>query len=80
MDGRIPIAEVNEALGADFESQDFETVGGLVLGRLGRVPEIGDEVSLDGYLLRVDEVDGPRVAQIVVREPDEEHDGYPGQE
>jgi CBS domain containing-hemolysin-like protein len=74
MDGRIPIGEVNEALGADFESQDFETIGGLVLGRLGRVPEIGDEVGLDGYILRVDEVDGPRVAQIVVREADDGHE------
>jgi CBS domain containing-hemolysin-like protein len=71
VDGRIPIGEVNEALGTDFESQDFETVGGLVLGHLGRVPEIGDEVSLDGYLLRVDEVDGPRASQIVIREADE---------
>ena len=72
MDGRIPLGEVNEALGTDFESQDFETVGGLVLGRLGRVPEAGDEVRLDGYLLRVDEVDGPRVAQIVVRKDNDE--------
>ncbi len=81
MDGRIPIGEVNEALGTDFESQDFETVGGLVLGHLGRVPEIGDEVRLDGYLLRVDEIDGPRVAQVVIREADGERpDSDPGEE
>jgi len=81
MDGRIPLGEVNEALGTNFESQDFETIGGLVLGRLGRVPEPGDEVSLDGYLLRVEEVDGPRVAQVVVREADEgQGDGDPDQE
>jgi CBS domain containing-hemolysin-like protein len=72
MDGHIPIAEVNEALGSDFESQDFETVGGLVLGRLSRVPEIGDQVSPDGYLLRVDEVDGHRVTRIVVRGADDD--------
>jgi len=81
MDGRIPLGEVNEALGTNFESQDFESIGGLVLGRLGRVPEPGDEVSLDGYLLRVEEVDGPRVAQVVVREADEgQGDGDPDQE
>ncbi|MGH3145682.1 MAG: hemolysin family protein, partial [Rubrobacter sp.] len=71
-DGRISIGEVNEALGADFESQDFETVGGLVLGHLGRVPQEGDEIHLDGYLLHVDETDGPRIAQIVVRKTDED--------
>ena len=79
VDGRIPIGEVNDALGTDFESPDFETIGGLVLGRLGRVPEPGDEVRLDGYLLRVDGVDGTRVANVVVREADEEPDGDPDQ-
>jgi CBS domain containing-hemolysin-like protein len=72
IDGRIPIGVVNEALGSEFESEDFDTIGGLVLGNLGRVPEVGDEVRLDGYLLRVDEVDGPRVAQVVAREATEE--------
>ena len=73
IDGRIPIGVVNDALGSSFESEDFDTVGGLVLGAIGRVPEVGDEVRLDGYLLRVDEVDGPRVAQVIARKlPDEE--------
>jgi CBS domain containing-hemolysin-like protein len=83
IDGRIPIGVVNEALGSGFESEDFETIGGLVLGHLGRVPEVGDEVRLDGYLLRVDEVDGPRVAQVIARETPEEdpdHDAQDGPE
>jgi magnesium and cobalt exporter, CNNM family len=82
IDGRIPIGVVNEALGSAFESEDFDTIGGLVLGHLGRVPEVGDEVRLDGYLLRVDEVDGPRVAQVIARgapedEPDHTTDDGP---
>ena len=72
IDGRIPIGVVNEALGSEFESEDFDTIGGLILGHLGRAPEVGDEVRLDGYLLRVDEVDGPRVAQVIAREAPEE--------
>ena len=73
IDGRIPIGVVNDALGSEFESEDFDTIGGLVLGHLGRAPEVGDEVRLDGYLLRVDEVEGPRIAQVVARElPEEE--------
>jgi CBS domain containing-hemolysin-like protein len=71
IDGRIPIGVVNEALGSEFESEDFDTIGGLVLGHLGRAPEVGDEVRLDGYLLCVDEVDGPRVAQVIAREAPE---------
>jgi magnesium and cobalt exporter, CNNM family len=72
IDGRIPIGVVNEALDANFESEDFDTIGGLVLGQLGRPPEVGDEVFLDGYVLRVDEIDGPRVAQVIVREGEKE--------
>ncbi len=68
IDGRIPIGVVNEALDADFESEDFDTIGGLILGHLGRPPEVGDEVYRDGHVLYVDETDGPRVAQVVVRE------------
>ena len=67
VDGRILIGAVNDALGSDFESEDFDTVGGLVLGQLGRAPEVGDEVRLDGYLLQVEEVDGPRVARVRVK-------------
>jgi len=80
IDGRIPIGVVNEALGSEFESEDFDTIGGLVLGHLGRAPEVGDEVSLDSYLLHVDEVDGPRVAQVIARETPEEADDAPDED
>jgi CBS domain containing-hemolysin-like protein len=72
LDGRVSIGETNETLGTDFVSRDFETVGGLVLDHLGRVPEKEDEIHLDGYLLRVEETDGPRVAQVVIRQAEEE--------
>jgi CBS domain containing-hemolysin-like protein len=72
--GRAPLELVNEALNSGFESEDFDTIGSLVLGQLGRPLELGDELVLDDYDLRVDEVDGPRVAQVVVRER-EEQDG-----
>ena len=72
VDGSAPLTEVNEALGSEFDSEDFETIGGLVFGLLGRAPEIDDEIVIDGYALRVEEVDGPRVARLVVRERGEE--------
>jgi CBS domain containing-hemolysin-like protein len=65
IDGRIPINVVNEALGSEFESEDFDTIGGLVLGHIGRAPEVGDEVRLEEHTLRVDDVDGSRVAQVL---------------
>ncbi|MGB3681644.1 MAG: hemolysin family protein [Rubrobacteraceae bacterium] len=71
VDGRIPIGVVNSALDADFESEDFDTIGGLVLGQLGRPPEIGDEVRANGHVIEVEEIDGPRVAQVIVRQNEE---------
>jgi CBS domain containing-hemolysin-like protein len=67
IDGSVSIGVVNEALGSEFESEDFDTIGRLVFGHLGRVPEIGDEVHLDGYLFRVEEVDGPRIERVIVQ-------------
>jgi CBS domain containing-hemolysin-like protein len=71
VDGRIPIQVVNNALDAGFKSEDFETIGGLVLGELGRPPEVGDEVRANGHVIQVEEIDGPRVAQVVVRQSEE---------
>ena len=67
LDGSVPIRDVNEALDSDFASEDFDTIGGLVLGRLGRAPEVGDEVRIDDRVFVVEEVDGPRVARVVAR-------------
>jgi CBS domain containing-hemolysin-like protein len=68
MDGLTSIEEANRALGSGFASEDFSTVGGLVFGSLGRAPEVGDEVRLEGHLLRVEEVDGARIVRVVARE------------
>ncbi len=42
IDGSVSIWVVNEALGSEFESKHFDTIGGLVFGHLGRIPETGD--------------------------------------
>lgn len=49
------------------EDPAYETLGGLVMARLGRVPAPGDEVEVDGVLLRVQQMDGRRVARLSVR-------------
>ncbi|NEU58966.1 hemolysin family protein [Halorussus sp. MSC15.2] len=71
VDGGLAVTEVNQTLNADFEVADFDTVGGLVLDRLGRAPEVGDRVETDGYYLEVAEVDGARISTVVVREKEE---------
>ncbi|MFC6824284.1 hemolysin family protein [Halopelagius fulvigenes] len=70
-DGNVSIEMVNEEVGSDFESEDFETIAGLVLSHLGRVPEVDDRVEVDGYALRVNEVEDTRISQITITETDE---------
>jgi CBS domain containing-hemolysin-like protein len=65
IDGRIPITTVNEYFDLDLPHEDFDTIGGYVLGSLGRPPEPGDTVEVDGGgTLRVKSVDGPRVSML----------------
>ena len=72
VDGNVSISAVNDALDVDFEIEEFGTIGGLVLDRLGRAPEVSDRITVDGYRLEVDAVDGARVSSVVVREADPE--------
>jgi CBS domain containing-hemolysin-like protein len=46
------------------DHEDAETVGGLVMARLGRMPEAGDEVLIDGRKFLVEQLDGKRVAAV----------------
>ncbi|MCX2818649.1 hemolysin family protein [Haladaptatus sp. F3-133] len=67
VDGGVSLSAVNDQLGARFESEGFETVGGYVLDRLSRVPEVGDTVETPGHVVEVTCVDGARVSEVVVR-------------
>jgi CBS domain containing-hemolysin-like protein len=67
VDGRIPITEVNENFHLDLPHEDFDTIGGFILGSLGRPPEVGDTVEADGAILNVKSVDGPRVSMLTLR-------------
>jgi CBS domain containing-hemolysin-like protein len=67
VDGRIPITDVNEYFDLDLPHEDFDTIGGYVLGALGRPPEPGDTVEADGVTLNVKSVDGPRVSMLTLQ-------------
>jgi len=66
IDGTYTIDDFNEEFGTEIEEEDFHTMAGLVFGELGRAPEIGDAVTVDGLRLTVLEVDGSRILKIEV--------------
>ena len=74
IDGRIPIDDVNERFGLNLHDEDFETIGGYVLGALGRPPDTGDVVEAGEVALTVKAVDGPRVSMLTLRQNTDEPD------
>jgi putative hemolysin len=67
LDGLTRLDELEERtkLRIDPELREqVDTVGGLVMAALGRVPQMGDQVRVDGHVLRVEALDGRRVAAV----------------
>lgn len=65
VDGRTRIDELNDLLEIELpESDDFDTVGGLVFTRLGRIPEVGEVLALEGVDVAVLEADERRVKRV----------------
>ncbi|HWQ23099.1 MAG TPA: hemolysin family protein [Gaiellaceae bacterium] len=66
IDGTYTIDDFNEEFGTSLAQEDFHTMAGLVFGALGRAPEVGDEVRVDGLALTVLEVEGSRILRLEV--------------
>ncbi|MCS7006185.1 MAG: hemolysin family protein, partial [Gaiellaceae bacterium] len=66
IDGTFSIDDFNEEFGTSLELADFHTMAGLVFGHLGRAPEVGDAVTVDGLALTVLEVEGSRILKLEV--------------
>jgi magnesium and cobalt transporter len=60
------ISDFNEAMGTDFTDEDFDTVGGLVLSKFGRLPKRGESIEFDGLKVQVLRADSRRVHTLVV--------------
>ena len=68
IDGGVPLSAVNDAMDADFHSDEVETIGGLVLDHLNRAPTLGDRIETDEHVLEVTNVDGTRIASVWVQD------------
>jgi magnesium and cobalt exporter, CNNM family len=64
VDGLALVTDVNAQFDLDIDEGVYTTLGGYVLGRLGRRAKLGDTVECRGRRLRVDALDGLRVARV----------------
>jgi CBS domain containing-hemolysin-like protein len=81
---KLAVDEVNELLGAELPSGDWDTIGGLVLAVSGHVPSEGESVEVNGHLLVAEKLQGRRIGSVRIlrldgpplhagpRNPDEE--------
>jgi putative hemolysin len=66
IDGLALATDVNVQFGLSIDGDLYDTIGGFVLGRLGRRPRLGDAVDIDGRRIRVEALDGLRVARVLL--------------
>jgi CBS domain containing-hemolysin-like protein len=64
VDGLMPIEDFNERFNIKLQDPNYDTIAGFVLGRLGRLAQVGDAVIADGVRLRVEAMDGLRIARV----------------
>ena len=71
IDGAVPVADVDAVLDLDLhrgpQANEFDTIGGLVMTVLGRLPAIGDVVHYAGCRIEVERMDGRRVGLVRAR-------------
>ena len=72
--GQAHINEVNEDVGMEVETEEVDTIGGYVILMLGKIPQAGDKLELDGFVITVGDVSKNRITslRIVTTEAGEE--------
>ena len=66
VDALTPIADFNQRFGADFDDDEYDTIGGLVTDAIGHLPEVGEELALGRFRFTVARADARRLLALHV--------------
>ena len=69
VDGSLLLHELNQHFDIDFAEEEVDTVGGLIMAHLGRIPEVGDAFELNGVRYTVELVAGRAVDSALMELP-----------
>ena len=77
VDGSLNLNEVNDEIDTHFESEDFESIGGLVLGEFSGVPKIKDKIEFPGVTIIIKKMHKNRIEllRLIIHEMKEEEEG-----
>ena len=75
IDGNRKLDDINDELGTNLESEDYDSIAGLVLQILDRMPAVGEEVQTpDGIRIKVESLHQNRITKVLLRLPQETDD------
>jgi len=69
IDGLTLVPDINEQFGLHIDEDTYTTLGGYVMGRIGRRAHVGDAIEVEGRIMRVLALDGLRVSRVWVSTP-----------
>ena len=64
VDGSARLDDISDLIGVNMESEEFDSVGGLIIGELGRFPDNKEEVNLNNIRFVVEEIDKNRIRKV----------------
>ncbi|GIM29351.1 membrane protein [Clostridium polyendosporum] len=64
VDGSARLHDISDLIGVNMESEEFDSVGGFVIGQLGRMPEMNEEVHYENMKFIVEEIDKNRIKKV----------------
>ena len=64
VEGSTKISDVNEVLGIELESEEFDSIGGYIIGYIKHIPEENEVIEVDGIKFNIESVDKNRIKQI----------------
>jgi CBS domain containing-hemolysin-like protein len=67
-DARLPIEELEERFGIEVERDKFDTVAGLIVHIIGRIPKIGEEIEIAALLMTIMEADERKISKVRIVE------------
>ena len=73
VEGAMKLDDLNDQLELELESEDYDSIGGLIIGQLDRLPEEGESVVCDGIRLVVDRLDKNRIDRVHMYLPNEQN-------
>lgn len=70
IEGSMNLSDINDALGTELDSEDYDSIGGIIIGQLDRLPEDEEAVTLeDGTSLQVKGIDQNRISHVLLTLP-----------